>query len=384
MTRAGRLAAIIPIVLWSGRAVSAQTADSAQTRSASELFQARCATCHSGAADSRAPGRQTLAMAAPEAIVRTLTVGTMQVQGAELSPNERRAIAEFLTRRKVNDAGPAVTSGRCTLSPPLCDPETTPRWNGWGITVTNTRFQPAVAARLAPSAVPQLKLKWAFGFPDATSAWSQPVVVAGRLFVGSQNGHIYSLDAKTGCTYWDFTANTAVRSAITIGPRAGADGTGAYAAYFGDMAGRVYAISASNGELLWSRRVDDHQIARITGSPTLYADRLYVPVSSLEEASGGNPQYECCTFRGSVVALDARTGNVVWKTHALGEPRPMGKTAAGVQIFGPSGAAIWNAPTVDAKRRTVYAATGNQYTGPEREQTATLRPSTASQRRARL
>ncbi len=233
--------------------------------------------------------------------------------------------------------------------------------------MTNTRFQPAARAGLAASEVPKLKLKWAFGFPDATSAWSQPVVVGGRLFVGSQNGHVYSLNAKTGCTHWDFTASAAVRSAVTIAPRSAPPGTLAYAAYFGDMAGNVYSIDALTGELLWRRRVDDHQIARITGSPTLYDDRLYVPISSLEEASGGNSKYECCTFRGSVAALNAATGATLWKTYTLDEPKPLGKNAAGVQSWGPSGAAIWNAPSVDAKRRVVYAATGNQYTGPDRQ-----------------
>src|SRR6185295_4579661 len=121
--------------------------------------------------------------------------------------------------------------------------------------------------------------------------------------------------------HWDFTASAAVRSAVTIGSRASQTGAPTYAAYFGDMAGNVYAIDAEAGELLWRRRVDDHQIARITGAPTLYRDRLYVPVSSLEEASGGNPKYECCTFRGSVTALDATDGRVVWKTFVLEEPK---------------------------------------------------------------
>jgi polyvinyl alcohol dehydrogenase (cytochrome) len=336
-----------------------------QTPGAAALFDTHCATCHSGAADSRAPGRQNLSLSAPAAILRALTTGPMQVQGARLSADERRALAEYLAGRPLADPATSPPQGRCASSPPMADPAGSPRWNGWGVDIANRRFQPAAQAKLAAADVPRLELKWAFGFPDATSAWSQPVVAAGRLFVGSQNGLVYSLDAKTGCTYWAFSASAAVRSAISIVPRRG--GAGGHAAFFGDMAGNVYAVDASTGTEIWRRRVDDHQIARITGAPTYHDGRLYVPVSSLEEASGGNPKYECCTFRGSVVSLDAETGAVRWKTYVLDDPKPLGRNAAGVMAWGPSGAAIWNAPTLDLKRRTVYAATGNQYTGPERQ-----------------
>ena len=344
---------------------------SAQAPTAAALFETHCVTCHSGAADSRAPGRQTLAQSSPEAIVRALTAGAMQAQGAKLSVDERRTLAEFLAGRKLSEPGSTSTVGRCAASPPLPDPSRAPAWNGWGVTITNSRVQPAPQARLAAGDVPKLTLKWAFGFPDATSAYSQPVVVAGRVLVGSQNGQVYSLDAKTGCTYWSFSANAAVRGAISVARRPASAGagtaTGAYVAYFGDMAGSVYGVDATTGVEVWRRRVDDHQIARITGSLTLHENRLYVPISSLEEASGGNPKYECCTFRGAVAALDAGTGAIIWKTHVLDEPKPIGTNPSGVRAWGPSGASIWNAPTIDLKRRMVYSATGNQYTGPERE-----------------
>ena len=332
-----------------------------QEATAEALWTRQCAVCHSGTSDSRAPSRLTLATAPPEAVVRALTSGTMQEQGAALSVDERRALAEFLTGRMPAADGLA-TWERCAESPPLQDRSAAARWNGWGVTVRNTRFQPADQAGLAAADVPRLTLRWAFGFPEATQAWSQPVVAAGRLFVGSSNGHVYALDAGTGCTHWIFAAGTAVRAAISVAPHE--DG---YAAYFGDVAATVYAVDANTGELLWSRRVDEHPVARITGAPTLFDGRLYVPVSSLEEGSGLIPGYECCRFRGSIVALDAASGNVIWKTYTLDEPTPIGPTPTGSQGWGPSGAAIWNAPTIDAARGVIYTATGNQYTGPERE-----------------
>ena len=333
-----------------------------QSQTPAALWERECTVCHGGAADSRAPSRQTLAMSPPEAIVRSLTTGAMREQGATLSDTQRRAMAEYLAGRAVSDAGPATWEG-CAESPPMSDPKALPGWNGWGVTATNTRFQPAAQAGLNAADVPKLTLRWAFGFPEANQAWSQPVVAAGRLFIGSQNGHVYALDARTGCTHWIFTAHSAVRSAISVAPR----GDATYAAFFGDMAGTVYAVDASTGELVWSTRVDEHPVARITGAPTFFAGRLFVPVSSLEEASGMIPGYECCQFRGSVVAMDAATGRVIWKTYTLDEPSPIGQMPTGAQGWGPSGAAIWGAPTVDAERGVIYAATGNQYTGPERE-----------------
>ncbi len=215
--------------------------------------------------------------------------------------------------------------------------------------------------------MPRLKLKWAFGFPEATQAFAQPTIASGRVFVGSQKGTVYALDLATGCAHWSFMAAAGVRTGIGFGSvsRAGAARS---AVFFGDTAANAYALDASTGEKLWQVRVDDHPAARVTGTPVLYESRLYVPVSSIEEAAAGRPTYECCRFRGSVVALDAATGALIWKTYAIPtEPRPTKKTAAGVQLWGPAGAAIWSSPTVDVKRRVIYVGTGNAYAEPAAE-----------------
>src|SRR5207237_8003272 len=140
-------------------------------------------------------------------------------------------------------------------------------------------------------------------------------------------------------------ADSGVRAAISIGPWSGSN---TYAAYFGDLAATMYAVEAATGKLLWKTSLDKHRAARITGSPRLYEGRLYVPVASLEEASAGVGDYECCTFRGSVVALDATTGKEIWKTYTIPEqPRRVGKNKHGVNEWGPSGAGGWSGPTVE-------------------------------------
>jgi polyvinyl alcohol dehydrogenase (cytochrome) len=326
------------------------------------VFRTTCSLCHTGAADSRAPSPESLRARSPESIVSALTGGTMRYQGLKLSGAERRAVAEYLTGKKfgttdVTGAG----MGRCTTSPAFADPSKSPSWSGWSPSVTNTHFQPAAQAGLTAEQTPQLKLKWALGFPDAELAWAQPMVASGRVFVGSQNGTVYSLDAKSGCIYWVFSADGGVRASISIGPRTG----GGYTAYFSDQRGNVYALDAATGKLVWKRRVEDHPLVRLTGSPTLYAGRLYVPAASLEESQGGIPSYECCTFRGSLAALDAQTGAVVWKTYTIvDEPKPRKKNSVGTTLWGPSGAGVWSAPVIDVKRGAVYVSTGNAYSEP--------------------
>jgi polyvinyl alcohol dehydrogenase (cytochrome) len=230
----------------------------------------------------------------------------------------------------------------------------------------NSRFQPADQARLPADRVPNLRLKWAFGFPGAASARSHPAVIGGRLFVGSENGVVYALDAKTGCTHWTFAAKAGVRTGMVVSPRKGASGGGRYALHFGDVGARVYALDADSGQLLWEQKIDDHQHARITGTPAFDGEFLYVPVNGVgEEGAGSGPTYACCTFRGSVVSLVAATGAVRWKTYAIEEaPSPRGKSATGQVAWGPSGASIWSAPTLDIKRRLLYVGTGNQFSGP--------------------
>ena len=334
----------------------------AQAPNGQALFENTCATCHTASGDARTPSLAALKQRPPEAIVDALTTGVMREQGADLKDPERRAIAEFLAGRAIG-APVAGTAGKCA-SPPVFDPTKGPKWTGWSGDITNTRFQPEAEAGLTAEQTPKLVLKWAFGFPNAATARALPTVAGGRVFVGSQSGTVYALDAKTGCTIWTFQAKGGVRTGIVIGPRAGAPGK--FLALFGDVRGNAYGIDAATGEPLWTRLLEDHRFVNITGTPTLYQDRLYVPVASSEEGQGMNASYECCTFRGSLVALDAATGSLVWKTYTIAaEAKPIGKNPSGSTRWGPSGGGVWSSPTIDAKRGVVYAATGNMYTEPQ-------------------
>ena len=329
---------------------------------AAALFDRACSTCHNGD-DARAPAVESLHGRSPRAILDALTSGSMRYQGLALSGDERRALAEFLTGRTLRGNVAGVTAGLCGTRTPISDISGMPLWNGWGASLENTHFQSAAQAGISADEVPRLHLKWAFGFPDTTSAWAQPTVAGGRLFVGSQNGTVYSLDAASGCVAWTFTARGGVRASISIGPRLAAGRQRAFAAYVSDQKGFVYALDAATGRLLWTRKVEDHPLVRLTGAPALVADRLYVPTSSYEEG-GRPPGYACCTFRGSLLALDARTGDVMWKSYTIAEgPHLLRAYADGTELRGPAGAAIWSAPTIDLKRGAAYVGTGNTYSG---------------------
>jgi polyvinyl alcohol dehydrogenase (cytochrome) len=253
---------------------------------------------------------------------------------------------------------------RCAAETALPDPSKGPAWNGWGVDAQNTRFQDAAAAGLTPEQVTKLRFKWAFGFPLGVSAFGQPSVAAGRVFVGSDIGYVYSLDTKTACVHWSYQAKAAVRTAIAIGRIAS---TNRYAVFFGDMQANAYAVDAASGAQLWTKRVEDHFSARITAAPTFYEGRIYVPVSTSEGFAASTLDYPCCTFRGSVVALNAETGDQVWKTYTIPEPKPKKKNSIGTQLWEPSGVAVWNSPTIDSKRRAVYFGTGDSATEPAPE-----------------
>src|SRR5437016_558109 len=282
---------LLALVAWT-RVASAQNPDA--------LFQMRCATCHVAGNSVGAPLPETLRQMSWQAILAALEAGKMKPIGDNLPASDRESIAKFLGTNYSN-AMPAAA--KCSGAPPSGKAH---EWNGWA-DPANTRFQPANDAGLTKQAATKLKLKWAFGFPGVATALGVPSIVDGRLFVGAADGSVYSLDARLGCVYWTFGATSGVRVAPAVG-----NGS----VYFGDLRGNVYAVDETTGALGWKARADEHPLAVITGSPKLAGGRLYVPVSGRDESMAAtNPKFECCTFRGSVAALDAATGDRIWRTY---------------------------------------------------------------------
>jgi polyvinyl alcohol dehydrogenase (cytochrome) len=344
--------------------LSVAAAASAQDGAA--LYKEHCSSCHDRGAD-RAPALDQLRTMPPQRILQALEFGSMVAMTHGRTTAERRAMSEYASGKTFDTPFTIEPSAKamCTQRPATVTVASgAAEWSGFGQNHLNTRFQTARAAGLTAGDVPRLKLRWAFGLPGDVQSWAALTLVGGRLYTGSIAGNVYSLDAKTGCVYWAFNAGAIVRTAVIIGS-IGTGAAGRQAAFFGDARGNAYALDAANGRLLWKVSVESFPVARITGSPVLHRGRLYVPVSSSEEGVGSLPGYECCRFRGSIVALDAANGKQMWKTYTIPEePRPFRRNSKGTQLWGPSGAPIWSSPVIDEARGALYVTTGNNYSDP--------------------
>ena len=349
-------AAVCLIILCAFVSVTPATSQTASSPGA-EVYAKHCASCHDQAA-ARMPSRSVLQQRTSGFIFKTLNSGIMKEQAALLSPPERMAVSYWLGRTTAAVLDSANVSNSCKSSRSPATP-TAQSWTSWGNGLGNLRFQPASAAGLTAAQAAHLRLKWAFGVPDVTSVRSQPVVYAGSILFGGGDT-LYSLDASTGCTHWATELPAPIRSSISIGSPAEKP-----LAFFGDSTANVYAVDVATGVPAWQVRVDSHPAAIITGTPAYYEGKLFVPVSSYEEVAAANPAYVCCTFRGSVVALDARSGKTIWQTFTVETPANQSRVnKLGAPSKGPSGAGVWSAPTVDPKKKLIYIATGDNYSDP--------------------
>jgi len=329
----------------------------------SALFAQNCAVCHLGGVP-KAPHPNFFRMSSPKSIIEAMNNGVMKEQAAHLAADERRQIAEYLTNTSLADYKEPPAPIMCEGAAKNFDLRHPPQAVGWGY--DTRRFVPARLAGLQKDQVKDLKLKWSFAFPEAIRARSQPVVAMGAVFVGSQDGTIYAFDLASGCARWTSRVSSEVRTAIVVEPwKAGARPPRNPRLYFGDLMGRVYAMDALTGNVLWRTRPDDHPNATITGTPALHGDTLYVPVSSLEVSLALKQDYACCTFRGSLVALDRKTGAKRWTHYTIPTAATeQGKNSVGTPIFGPSGAPVWGSPAVDARRGLIYHGSGENYQSP--------------------
>lgn len=326
-----------------------------------KLFEAKCGNCHAAAPSGRVPSRSTLQSFTYERILAAMERGSMRTQASSLSADEKRSIAKYLS------PGDSLLPSSTIASPlPACvqisalDPSL-PQWNGWSADLNNSRFSDSERAGLRVADVPYLKLKWAIGFPGETVMRGQPTLFGGRVFLGTASGAVYSLDAKSGCAYWTFRADAGVRTA----PMAAEIEPNRWAIYFGDGKANAYAVDARTGVLIWKTLADPQRDSFITGSPRIYQGVVYLPISTGEEGLATDPAYPCCKLRGSVVALDAQTGKTKWLTAAIPEaPHPTRRNSRGTQLWGPSGAPIWSAITIDQGAKRLYTATGNSYSDP--------------------
>ena len=311
------------------------------------LYNQWCAACHS-VPQNTSPHITSLNAMNRGAFLAALDGGVMATQAVELSGDDKLAIADFVVG-KSDGQDWDWRELRCE--------------GGFELNNTGNRhwgFDPSNSRHVESGLLGEPELKWAFAYPNATRARSQPAYVDGMLFFGSDNGTVYAMDAARACIHWTFAAGHEVRTGITVigdveNPML----------VFGDFAGRVHALNATTGEQLWRVRPEVHATATITAQPQYHNGVVYTSISSREFLAGASPAYDCCTFRGSVVALNVRSGETIWQSYVIEEPASkVGERESGTSIFAPSGAPIWNTAAIDTKRNQLYVGTGENYSRP--------------------
>ena len=328
-----------------------------------QLYQENCAICHDGTIE-KAPAANWLEMLIPQALLRTINEGIMSEQASHLSEEEKIQIVEYIVRQDRKDFPEEAELNYCSQSKMNFNLMESPE--PYGLGYNTSRFIPKKSGGIDSKNIKNLKLKWAFGFPYSQRARSQPLFAMGSIFVGSQSGDIYALDVETGCVKLNFSASGEVRTGIIMDQwKNGKEPNKRPYIYFGDILANEYALDAQTGELIWKIKSDDHPNATRTATSAKFEDILFIPISGLEVIPAFDDAYECCTFRGGLLAVEARTGKTLWKQHSIPVPaKYSGKTSVGTRMFGPSGAPICTSPNVDKKRRYVYIGTGENYSTP--------------------
>jgi polyvinyl alcohol dehydrogenase (cytochrome) len=322
-----------------------------------EVYKTRCSGCHDQV-NERVPPKDALRKMPAARIVHALDSGAMMAIAFRMNREDRISVASYLGTKDEAHGPPASSFCRDRTIKLSAAPA---GWNGWSVGTANARFQSPESAGLNIDAVRRLKLKWAFGFDGDVTAFAAPTVLDGYLFVGSAAGIVHAMHAESGCLHWVYQANGPVRTAMTVAPL---NGGSRHALLFGDMTGWFYALEAETGKLLWKAHVEEHDSTRLTGGSVAHNGVVYVPVASWEETRAADDGYPCCTFRGSVVAMNIADGKRLWKTYMVDEPHQTGTNPRGEPMMGPSGAGVWSAPTIDEKRGVLYVATGDNYSKP--------------------
>ena len=233
------------------------------------------------------------------------------------------------------------------------------QWQIAGQNLSNTWSQSAEHS-ISPVNVKNLSPKWVFTTGGDVSA--TPTVDEDAVYFPDWAGNLFAVKKESGRLIWSrkISEYDGVDGAISrVSPAV--DGN---QVIIGDIlnskavhnGANVIAVDRQTGNLRWITQVDTHPAAIITGSPVVFDSVVYIGVSSSEESLALDPAYPCCSFRGSVVALDEKTGAMLWKTFDMPDN--------GGQPGGYSGGAIWQPPAIDPKRGTLFAGTGNNYTTP--------------------
>ena len=317
------------------------------------LFQTQCAVCHDHP-ETKAPPVDSLRKMPFQRILQTLEIGIMAPMAATLKPAQRQQISKWLATEEDAKRNQWLETSACAKETPAV---LTGREN-WGYGSDNARH--ALDVTIDKKNVGQLELLWSIALPAVTSMRSMPVGAGDTLFLGAQDGRLLALNRQSGCVRWSLALDVPIRTALSL--ERTPDGINTL--FFANELGTVFAVDASKGTLRWKASAKTHPLSIVSGSMAYHEGRLFVPISSFEVAVAGSPKHECCRAHGGVMALDAQTGEKIWNYATTANAEKTTVNSDGVQMWGPSGATVWNRPTVDAKRGLLYFGTGENASSP--------------------
>ena len=316
-----------------------------------EDYAKHCAVCHDKPADDKTPPTTTIRRMNSLRLRHTLERGKMSQHASALSRGAVRALAAYLS---TNQHEQMPESAYCEGKTPVGDVQL----GHWGFDAANSRRQRGDSIP-KPEA---LQLQWAFGVPDVAEMRAQPAVSSTTIYLPTVSGRLYALDKRSGCIRWTYQAERPLRTAATLG-KAGDRPT----LFVGDQGAYIPAVDAESGRRIWESRAALFDASMATGAPVQHGARLFVPVSASGVVLAMNPRFQCCKSHGGVRALDAASGEVLWTAHMTEDAKPTYKNELGVQMWGPSGAAVWTSPAIDAKRGVLYVGTGENTSSPATE-----------------
>ena len=317
-----------------------------------EHYKQWCAVCHDEPPDAKTPHIDAIRRMSGIRVRHALLRGPMAQYIGDMSRGQVQALAEHLAR---DQESLMPQSAYCESTP-----STAPAIDRWGFDAANSRWQRDSAINAAN--VGSLRLKWAFAAPNVSTMRSQPAVSDDTIFLPTLAGRLYALDRESGCIRWTYRADGPLRTSATLGMVGNEP-----ALFVGDQGSTIHAVEAATGELIWRQAVGLFDASITTGAPVQHGGKLFVPISAFGVALAMQPDYECCKSHGGVSALDAATGEILWTTHMTEDAKPTYKNKLDVQMWGPSGAAVWTTPAIDAKRGVLYIGTGENTSSPATE-----------------
>ena len=338
------------------------------------VYDKACAACHDHPEQTRAPTLQALKGMRYQAIHFALTAGKMQAQAASLKPDERSSVVDFLVGRAPPD-DQWIARMKCGADRRFVDLRAVPTVAGFGFNRKNHRHLTREQAGLSTADFPNLELAWALAIPHATTLRAQSAVVGTTVFLPlAESPQLVAIDISgPPCFKWVYQTDVPLRTGIAYGtlPAWGSVPARKVLA-FADAATFVHVVDATTGKLIWRTRAGMWGLSNTTGTPAIYGDRVYMPLSASEINVGADENHECCKTHGAVIAFEAQTGRKVWIAHTMEDAKPVRDRGDGKMMWGPSGAPIWNSPSIDEKRGVLYVGTGEATSAPAAKTTDSI------------